>query len=142
MSPSPSPSRIAAQYQASQVKTLKLYHGTKPESAEAIIRSGFDPKKFHAQWTNDYAVSTFTSPRAVLAYFGKHPGVVLEITFRGNLATYADLGFISASSPQDYTRRILEMGIDAVVLEGNPRQVFIYNVKTLSNIHAWTPPTV
>lgn len=136
-----SPSCIAARHLASQTKTLKLYHGTKPENAEAIIRSGFDLKKIHAQWTNDYAISTLTTPRAVLAYFGKNPGVVLEMTFRGNLFTYEEIGHPLVSSPQGYTRMLLEQGIDAVALNGSPRQVFVYNTKSLSNIHSWTPPT-
>jgi hypothetical protein len=105
---------------------MKLYHGVRdPKNVDKILKNGFDLREIHPIWTNDYAVSTLTSPKAVRAFFG-------------NLASYDDVSglFGLAHDARDYTRKVVESGIDAVKLDSDrgAHQVFVYNPKAIKKI--------
>jgi len=117
---------------------MKLYHGVKdPKNVDEILKRGFDLSRIHPIWTNDYAVSTMTSQKAVRAFFGKNVPV-LELEFDGNLASYDDVSglFGLARDARDYTRRVVGEGIDAVQLDSDngAHQVFVYNPKAIKKI--------
>ena len=134
--------KVAQRYLSA--RTMRLYHGTTVKAAESILQHGFDLHRVKPRWVNDYAVSTLTNPKAVQRYFGDSPGkVVLEMTFRGNMSTVEEVQIAAGLErrPEDYTRAVIKAGIDAVLLDGTgARQVFVYNVKALSDIHVWSPP--
>jgi len=127
-------------------RTMKLYHGTRSDRADAIVRGGFDLGMVRPRWVNDYAVSTLTSPLAVQRYFGdRGDRTVLEMTFRGVVATSDEVRALVpySSGAVDYTRRVRAAGIDAVVLDGSgARQVFVYNPDALTDVRVWTPARV
>src|SRR3989304_4288041 len=104
---------------------LGLYHGVKePKNVEPILKKGFSLFPIRPLWTNDWAISTVPTAKAVRNFFGKRDVTVLKLEFDGNIIDNDELGWILADSPQDYTHKILDMGIDAVRLDGDFGQVF------------------
>lgn len=120
-------------------KKLTLYHGVrKSENVDTIIKNGFDLTKINPLWNNDYAVSTLKNPNTVLRFFGRNVPI-LKLKFDGVIATVSEVGYIEAKTPQDHTRQVLAMGIDAMVLN-DKSQVFIYNPKAIKEITLWEQP--
>lgn len=124
-----------------RIKNLTLYHGVKDKNnVPLILKSGFKLIYIKPQWANDYAISAVPSKKDVINFFGKKDVTILQFKFRGNVYVL-DGNFDSVptyiagfpSKPQDYTRNLLDNGIDAVELGGSS-QFFIYNVKKISNI--------
>ena len=135
-------SRVASRWlREARQRRLTLYHGTKADKAAAILQRGFDLTLIKPRWTNDYAVSTLTTPRSIQKYFGDRPDTaIIEMTFNGNIITPEEASLITgfSNTPQSYARALLKEGVDAVMLNGaGAKQVYVYNVKALSNIHMW-----
>jgi hypothetical protein len=129
--------------EAEKRKKMFLYHGVKKqENVDSIIKNGFDLRKINNLWVNDYAISTLTTPAAVYKFFGKKDITVLKLEFDGVIATSEDVRHIQVSDAKDYTRKVVAMGIDAVMLDGTgARQVFVYNTKAIKKISKFTPPS-
>ncbi len=124
-------------------KRVKLYHGTSAGNAAAILANGFELRLIKPRWQNDYAVSTLTSPKAILKYFGNKPGLqIIEMTFEGNMEDMANVPRCpSGFTAPEYTNMLTTSGVDAVILSGpGARQVFVYNVSALSNLRLWQAP--
>jgi len=121
-------------------KTLTLYHGTKIENVDKILKGGFRLIYTKPRFTNDYAVSSLTTKKGVERYMRRNIAI-LKFKFSGMVFFYDHFssGPYAAelsSSPQAYTRRVLQEGIDASRLYSSrgPFQYFVYNVKKISNI--------
>lgn len=127
--------------EAVERRKMVLYHGVRSdESVASILKSGFDLTKIRPNWNNDYAVSTLTSPKAVEKFFGRSV-TILRLEFYGNVGTVGDVS-VYAKTPQDYTKQVVESGIDAVVLNGTgAKQVFVYNPKAISRITVFSKAT-
>lgn len=116
-------------------KKLIFYHGVKdPKNVETILARGFSLFKVNPIWTNDWAISVVTTVKAVKDFFGNKKITILKLEFDGNIIDRDELGNIIASSPQDYTHQVVDMGIDAVRLAGDFGQAFIYNPKAIKKI--------
>lgn len=116
---------------------LTLYHGVRdPAVARTIVKDGFDLDKIRPQWNNDLAVSTLTTERAVIEYFGTDRGLtVLRLDFRGRVVDHSALGYVPANDAREYTDEIVSRGIDAVRLGGSgARQVFVYNLSCIRSV--------
>lgn len=115
-------------------RKLVLYHGVKNHAdAASIMKNGFDLTKIRPNWTNDYAISTLTTPKSVERFFGRNI-TILRIEFEGNVGSPSD-AHVSAKNAQDYTKQMVENGIDAVMLDGTgAKQVFIYNLDKIKKI--------
>lgn len=120
--------------EAVQQRKLVLYHGVRDKAnVDSILKNGFDLTKIKTNWTNDYAVSTMTTPKSVSRFFGRDI-TILRIEFEGKVGSPSD-AHSYASTPQQYTRDIIDSGIDAIMLDGEgARQVFIYNTKAIKRI--------
>ena len=121
-------------------KTLTLFHGTKIENVNKILKSGFKLTYIKPRWINDYAVSALTTKKAIERYMRKNTSI-LKFKFSGTVYFYEHFGSNPyagqlSSSAQAFTRALLKDGIDAARLYGDrgPYQYFIYNVKKISNI--------
>lgn len=111
-----------------------FYHGVKKhEDVDKIIKNGFDLTFIKPLWSNDYAISVLTTPQDVRKFFGKDVPV-LKLEFEGDIAGPDDFNNVYSNSPQDYTRKIVASGIDAVQLGGNGGQFFIYNPKAIKRV--------
>jgi hypothetical protein len=74
-----------------------------------------------------------TTPKSVARFFGRNI-TILRIEFEGNVGTPGDARSY-ASTPQQYTRDVVDSGIDAVMLDGEgAKRVFIYNTKAIKKI--------
>jgi hypothetical protein len=122
-----------------ETKTLTLYHTTKRENVESILANGFQLSKIAPRWVNDYAVSCMHTLKNATNYF-TNPGkpfntekyAVLQLKFRGNVAgEYDQRDSHFGESPQEYTKRIIDEGIDAYDGGG---VVFIYNPSKIYQI--------
>lgn len=115
-------------------KKLIFYHGVKnSENVNKILKDGFDLNAVKPLWTNDYAISVLTDPNSIRKFFGNKDIPILKLEFEGNIIDFGKLG-VSAKTPQDYTRQVIGQGIDAVRLEGDRKQAFIYNTKAIKKI--------
>lgn len=125
------------------LKTYKAYHVTKVENAEKILSGGFDLGKVKPRWTNDYAVSLSRGEKPARDYFtqrdpktgkpttfNEEKYAVIEVTVKGRL--FKSDGYSSAvgyaSSPQDFTRRLIDQGYDgqdqgSVIFVNNPKSI-------------------
>ena len=121
-------------------QTLWLYHGTKSENVDKILKSGFSLSYIKPRWVNDYAISALTTKKAVEKYM--RPGTsVLKFKFSGVVYFYEYFGegpyaASFSSNAQDYNRKVVAAGIDAarIYSERGPYQYYVYNVKKISNI--------
>lgn len=114
-------------------KKLTLYHGVKnAASVPDILKNGFSLSKIKPLWTNDYAISALPSAKAVAKFFGKNVPI-LKIEFDGVVVSPRDVR-ITASSAEEYTKKVLDQHIDAVMLDGTSRQVFIYNIGAIKKV--------
>ncbi len=115
--------------------TKTVYHGTTRENADPILANGFSLDRIKPRWMNDLAVSTFTTERAVRRFFGKREVVVLRLKVRGRflrLARFETGPVEGAANAKDYTRRMVDAGVDAVHREGGA--VYIYNPDTIQSV--------
>ncbi len=115
--------------------TKTVYHGTTRENADAILADGFSLDQVKPRWLNDLAVSTFTAESAVRSFFGRRETVVLRLKVRGHilrLASFEQGPVEGAADAKDYTRRMVDAGVDAVHREGGA--VYIYNLDTIQSV--------
>jgi len=121
-------------------QTLWLYHGTKEENVDKILKSGFNLSFIKPRWINDYAISALTTKKAVEKYM--RPGTaVLKFKFSGVVFFYEYFGegpYVAqfASNAREYTRKVVGDGIDAarIYSDRGPYQYYVYNPKKISNI--------
>ncbi len=115
--------------------TKTVYHGTTRERADAILAHGFSLNQIKTRWTNDLAVSALASEGAVRRYFGRREVVVLRLKVRGRWLRRRrfERGPVDyAADARDYTRRMLDAGVDAIHMEGGLS--FIYNPDTIQTV--------
>lgn len=123
------------------VTTSKGYHVTTRENAEKILKEGFDLEKVKPRWLNDRAVSLSKGRKKdAVTYMAndfdswkKRDLVLLEVTTKGRSFDQYDrdagLFFENKSSPQAYTKSIIDAGWDAFNFR------YIYNPKAITKIH-------
>lgn len=135
----PSAKRVSARYAAAKRRSLKLYHGT--SHAEEVLTKGFDLTKVKPRWKNDYAISTLSDLQETVSYNGgaKRAGFqIIEMTFSGMVVEYGDPilpGSSEKLSPQEYTKRVVMAGIDAVLFgQGRKKMVYIYNPRSIKDM--------
>jgi hypothetical protein len=115
--------------------TRTVYHGTTRERADAILAGGFSLNQIKTRWMNDLAVSALTSEGAVRRYFGKHEKVVLRLKVRGRwlrLHSFERGPVEHAANARDYTRRMVDAGVDAIHMDGG--LVYVYNPDAIQSI--------
>ena len=97
--------------------TKTVYHGTTRENADAILAHGFSLDQVKPRWVNDLAVSAFTSELHVRRYLrNRDELVVLRLKVRGRWLRrriFQSGPVEHTTDAQEYTRRMIEAGIDA-----------------------------
>lgn len=123
------------------VKSYTVYHVTKRENAESILKNGFDLTRTKTRWQNDYAVSTGRGLKQSRAYFTRggesfddKKYVVLEVKVRGRVIS-AEKTSSPAASPQMYAKNVMRKGYDIA----DAGHFYIYNTKAIASIKALPP---
>ena len=117
---------------------------TTPEAAAAILKGGFDPAKFKAQWQNDHGVSlSMQGVKSAASYFMKRENgatfpankVVLKVEMSGRFGEQEDVaGSIETSrDAKDYSAQAVKAGWDGMDGGG---VAYIYNTKSIGKITA------
>lgn len=121
----------------SKVVTKTVYHITKRENAEKILKEGFKLEHVRPRWMNDYAVSLSVGQVRAERYFtatnqtfNEEKYAVLAVKIKGRY-TNENLPLGSAYSPQDYTRQIVKQGWDGQDLNG---VYYVHNPKSIVSI--------
>jgi len=128
-------------YLTETIKSMTLYHATKPENMDKIISKGFDLSLVKPRYKTDYAISAAKSKKDIEFWFGDKSNIkVLKFKFKGNIVSIKDkksyhtLPMIEFRrrfpTAQDYTKEMLKQGIDAL----DAGTIFIYNTNAISNI--------
>ena len=151
--------QIIEQMNLGRHKTMELFHMTKKENVDSILRNGFDITKVRPRWMNDYAISFMKKKNDALGFFtkGRFSGneeidsnlVLLKCKFIGTIISQDATDKIEINSnvydrksgrmirlnnleiAKIYTEKILQHKIDAVEA-GNA--IYVYNPKTIKNI--------
>lgn len=119
------------------LKTMTLYHVTKLDKVDSILKNGFDLTKVKPRWKNDYAVSATKGKKQATAYFSRTGQdidetkyALLEIKVKGRY-TKTETPVEYAYDPQDYNKRIISKGLDG---QNFKAMVYVHNVKSIASI--------
>lgn len=143
--------QIIEQINLGQRKTMELFHMTKEENIDSILKNGFDLNKIKPNWMNDYAISFGKNKKYTIQYFTKGNGSIpdnltlLKIKFDGNIISYNNFqesnsetnsrlthpNISKLEQAKNYTKNVLKQNIDAIDLG---MVVYVYNIKSIKDI--------